>query len=239
MKEYIEAAIEAGFKKLGFADHCPQFFDGEFVSGIRMKPSEAEGYIMSIRKLAEEYKNDIELFVGFEAEYFPSIFHRLQDFCRDYGVDYLILGQHCLTNEPNTDRWVSRPSDSKEQLIRYVDEVLEGLSTGSFSYLCHPDVYNYSGNDNEFYLSELRRLCRGAKAFDIPLEINVHGMRCGWHYPNDGFFSVAAAEGNSFIFGVDAHDPIELTDLDAHKRAELFAKKHGITVLDDVVLRKI
>lgn len=238
-REYIEAAIRSGIKKLGFSDHCPQFFDGDYVSGIRMKPSEAEGYVNSIRELAEEYKNDIELFIGFEAEYFPPIFHRLQDFCRNYGVDYLILGQHCLTDESNTDRWVSTPSDDKEQLIRYVDEVLEGLSTGSFSYLCHPDVFRYIGDDNDLYVSEMKRLCRGAKELDIPLEINLRGMNLGWHYPNDRFFSIAAAEGNSFIFGVDAHDPIELTDLDAHKRAELFAKKHGITVLDDIKLRKI
>ncbi len=239
IKEYIEAAIEGGFKRLGFADHSPQFFDREFVSGIRMKPSEAEGYVKAVRQLAEEYKNDIELFVGFEAEYFPPIFHRLQDFCRDHGVDYLILGQHCLTNEPKTDRWASTPSESKDQLVRYVDEVLEGLSTGSFSYLCHPDVFRYTGDDNNLYVSEIKRLCRGAKALDIPLEINLHGMNLGWHYPSDRFFSIAADEGNSFIFGVDAHAPIELTDLDAHKRAELFAKKHGITVLDDITLRKI
>ena len=239
MKEYIEAAIEGGFKKLGFADHTPQFFDGDFVSGIRMKPSEAEGYVKSIRRLAEEYKNDIELFVGFEAEYFPSIFNRLRDFCRNYGVDYLILGQHCLTNEPSTDRWVATPSESSEQLVRYVDEVLEGLETGSFSYLCHPDVYRYSGIDNEFYLSEMNRLCRGAQTLNIPLEINVHGLRMGWHYPSDRFYSIASKVGNSFILGVDAHDPAELTDLEGHKRAEIFAKKHGITVLDDIKLRKI
>ena len=101
-REYIEAAIEAGLKKLGFADHSPQFFDGDFVSIMRMTPDKAAGYVEEIKKLSFEYRSDIEVFVGFEAEYFPSIFHRLQSFCRDYGVDYLILGQHCLTLESPT-----------------------------------------------------------------------------------------------------------------------------------------
>ena len=236
-RAYVESAIKAGIKKLGFSDHSVQFFDGGFVSGIRMREQEAEGYITSIRALAAEYKNDIEILVGFEAEYFPSIFPRLQSFCRNNGVDYLLLGQHCLTTEP-TKRWGTTPSDNEEELCRYVDEVLEGLATGSFSYLCHPDMFLFTGRQ-ELYEKEMTRLCRGAKALNIPLEINLLGLRDHRHYPCDRFFAIAAREGNTFFYGSDAHSPDVFPDTVGKGMLKAFTKKHGITLLDDIILRKI
>ncbi len=237
MREYVEAAIKGGIKKLGFSDHAPQFYDGGFVSGIRMTPSEAYGYISEIRFLAEEYKGDIEVFVGFEAEYFPSIFGRVQSFCRENGVDYLILGQHCLGNE-TFGEWSSAPRTDKTKLTQYVDEILEGLSTGSFSYLCHPDLLRYVG-DEEFYVSEYTRLCEGAKALGIPLEINILGLISNRHYPCDRFFEIAKSVGNDFVLGVDAHEPSALYEHPHSAKLADFLNRHGITPLEDMVLRKI
>ena len=237
-REYVESAIRNGIKKLGFSDHSVQFFDNGYVSDIRMKEHEAEGYVNCIRKLAEEYKKDIEIFVGFEAEYFPSIFQRLQSFCRDFGVDYLILGQHYLTIEPNTDRFCSVPSDNEEHLCRYVNEVLEAISTGSFSYIAHPDCFYFTGCD-DVYDREMTRLCRGAKALKIPLEINMIGFRAGKHYPSDRFFSIAAREKNDIVHGADVHWPADFWGDSEKEKLFAFIKKHNITMLDDVVLRKI
>ncbi len=238
VREYIEAAINAGIKKLGFSDHAPQFYDGGFVSGIRMTPSEAYGYISEIRVLAEEYKGDIEVFVGFEAEYFPSIFGRLQSFCRENGVDYLILGHHCLGNEVYGE-WSSAPRSDKSKLTQYVDEILEGLSTGSFSYLCHPDVFRYVGEDEDFYRSENTRLCEGAKKLGIPLEINALGLVTNRFYPSDRFYSIAKSVGNDFILGVDAHEPSAICEYTGDPKIAEFLNKHGITPMDDLILRKI
>lgn len=238
MREYVEKAIEAGIKKLGFSDHAVQFYDGGFVSGMRMRPEQAEGYIKEIKALAEEYKDDIQIFSGFEAEYFPSIFSRLQSFCRDYGVDYLIMGQHCLTCEATTDFWGMWGTTDPKLLKRYVNELLEGISTGSFTYICHPDMFAFNGDEN-VYNEEFTRLCRGAKAMGIPLEINLLGLRGNRHYPTDRFFSIAKKEGCSFILGSDAHDPMSLLDKKGPSLAAEFAARNGITLLEDIELRKI
>ena len=236
--EYIEAAIKGGIKKLGFSDHAPQFYDGGYVSYMRMEPSDAYGYVSEVRAAAEEYKNDIEVFVGFEAEYFPALFPKLQSFCRELGVDYLIMGQHCLVNE--TDNiWTSAPWTDKSVLTHYVDEVLEGLSTGAFSYLCHPDLFLYKNDDEEYYLSENRRLCEGAKKLGIPLEINIHGLMDDRQYPSDRFFGIAKEVGNDIILGVDAHWPSELYEEKNRKKTAEFVRRNGLTLIDDLVLRKI
>ena len=63
-REYVEAAIRAGIKVLGFSDHCPWIFDDGYVSSIRMLPQSVDDYFDSIQKLKQEYSNDITIYIG-------------------------------------------------------------------------------------------------------------------------------------------------------------------------------
>lgn len=236
-RAYIEAAIAAGVKVLGFSDHAPQFYDNGFVSTMRMTPAEAVGYVDVLRRLGEEYKNDITLYVGFEAEYFPALFPRLRDFCRELGVDYLLLGQHCLTDE-REGLWVSRPHIEKTMVTRYVDEVIEGLGTGAFTYLCHPDVCRCPVGEEDFYLSEMTRLFLAAKESSIPLEFNLLGMRERRRYPSDAVFALAAKIGNDVILGRDAHEPTALGESEVEDEGRRRLAALGITPIEAVTLRR-
>ena len=238
LREYIEKAIEGGIKRLGFADHSVQFFDDGYVSGMRMKPEQAEWYVREVKRLAEEYRSDIDVFVGFEAEYFPAIFPRLRQFCRDNGVDYLIMGQHCLTNEATTPLWGGCGTSDPALLTLYVDELLEGISTGSYTYICHPDMFIFRGDDG-FYNEEITRLCKGANALGIPFEINLLGLRDGRHYPSDKFFKIAADNGCSFVIGCDAHVPDSLLDKRGPSLALELMARNGIKEIIEPILRKI
>ena len=60
-REYVEKAIEAGLKILGFSDHTPQVYPNGFVCPVKMLPVELEGYVDTILDLKLEYKNDIEI----------------------------------------------------------------------------------------------------------------------------------------------------------------------------------
>lgn len=68
-REYVEKAIEDGIKVLGFSDHAPMFYDTPgFVSGCRMALTEIDDYCRSITELKREYRNDIEIRLGFSEE---------------------------------------------------------------------------------------------------------------------------------------------------------------------------
>ena len=59
-REYVEAAIKAGLKVLGFSDHCPFVFEDGHISPIRMLPSQVDDYFTSIDKLKKECAEWIE-----------------------------------------------------------------------------------------------------------------------------------------------------------------------------------
>lgn len=232
-REYVEAAIQSGFQILGFSDHCPWPFPDGYVSGIRMKPSEIDGYFHSLESLREEYKNDIRIFMGFEAEYDPALAQKQQELFADYPLDYLILGQHFLGTESDSI-YTGAPTNDETILKRYVDLVCEGVETGRYLYVAHPDVINYTGSD-EIYEKHMLRLCRLLKEKNIPVEINILGFWEHRHYPSNRFLNIAQKAGNSAILGVDAHAPEQLTNTSVFAKAQKLCETYSLPLqtIDD------
>lgn len=202
-REYIEVAIDMGIEVLGFSDHIPCPYKTGFVSGIRMDMEQAEEYVVTIRQLAKEYYGKIRLLVGFEAEYIPEFYEEQMAMCRRLHSDYLIMGQH-FTESEEFAPYSGTPTGDESRIRDYVDSVIEGMKTGSYCYLAHPDLMNYQGLDS-VYDWEMTRLCKAMKEMDIPLEINILGMLQKRHYPAERFWQIPGELGNKVIMGLDAH----------------------------------
>ena len=238
-REYVEKALQAGIRILGFSDHTPyDFYDSEPRNRpIRMKPEELPGYAASIRSLAEEYRDRIEIHLGVEAEYYPKYFPRLLEMLRENGVEYMILGQHFLDNEIRG--WpTGRPFLRRSLLEKYVNQTLDALETGLFTYFAHPDIIRFMGT-HRFYDHQMRRLCQGAKRAGVPLEINLLGIREGRNYPNERFWKIAAEIGNEVILGSDAHEPRHLLGGKDEETALELIGRLGLKRIETVKLRKI
>ena len=127
----------------------------------------------------------------------------------NFDYEYLILGQHYVDDGAEKEHVMRGDGDAL--LTKYVDTVIAGINTGKFSYVAHPDVVNYTGDD-DFYKAEMKRLCLAAKAKGLPLELNCVGVMKNRCYPNDKFWRIAGEVHNSVIIGVDAHNPAQLQD---------------------------
>lgn len=230
-QDYVQRAVEAGLKILGFSDHTPyDFFDSEPRDRpIRMKPEELPEYTETVRKLAGEYRDRIQIFVGVEAEYYPKYFPRLLERLKDNGIQYMILGQHFLGNEID-EQYSGRPTEDPKLLERYVSQTIEALDTGLFTYFAHPDLFHFVG-DSAVYEREMRRLCRAANRTGTPLEINLLGVRDNRHYPHEPFWRIAAEEGNKVILGCDAHDPRHAADPESERKALALVERLGLDLL--------
>ena len=235
-EEYVRNAIDRGIKVLGFSDHTPYVFEGDHYSYFRMRPELLEDYVSSVLALREKYKYEIEIHLGVEIEYYPKYLSETLKMLREYHIEYLILGQHFVGNEIG-ESYCGRASDSEELLERYVDQCIEALRTGMFTYLAHPDLLFFVGDD-DVYRRHMQRLCVAAKELDIPLELNLLGLKDGRNYPNELFWEIAAAEGCKAILGCDAHNPEALSDIIVEKQARALAEKVGIEIIDTVELKK-
>lgn len=233
-REYIEEAIKAGYKVLGFSDHGTYIVDDDFVYRVRMLPNEVSEYIDTLKALREEYKNDIEIHIGFELEYYPSHFDKTIEFLKQFDYEYLILGQH-YTDDGKERSHVMKKGNGDDVLERYVEQVVAGIKTGRFSYVAHPDVLNYEGSD-ENYAAQMRKICVAAKEMDIPLELNCLGVRSERCYPNEKFWEIASEVGNSVIIGLDAHEADVFSIKKDVERCEEIAAKYNLKPLDTLKL---
>ena len=231
-EEYVQSAIAGGLKILGFADHSPYWFPGDYYSTFRMRPEELPDYVSGLRKLREQYCEQIRIHIGVEAEYYPKYFRELKENLRAAGVEYMILGQHFSGNEIG-ETHNSVPTAEEKTLEIFCDQLIEAIQTGDFTYVAHPDVLRFVGED-AVYRRHMARLCREAKSCGIPMEINFLGLREGRYYPDNRLWEVVGEEGCKVIFGADAHSPDVVTDLATEQKALEMVKTYGLNLIHTV-----
>lgn len=245
-REYVEAAIKAGFSELGFADHTPMPLpidvdpaDCARFMGIRMTMSQTEDYVNKLLTLREEYKNDIRIHIGFEVEYIPATFETLIGFLNTFPTDYIIMGQHFNGVVTDEITYFGAETRSKKVLANYVDLVTEGIKTGKFTYVAHPDLCNFHG-PLETYEQEMTRLIETANECNVPLEINLLGINSMRHYPNQVFWTLANEIGCNVVIGSDAHETVGMKPERALAYAEKIVEKNPrLNLLDRVELKPL
>lgn len=210
-RQYIENAISLGIKVLGFSDHII-LKDKDEESRIKF-----EDYIDTINKLKEEYKNKIEIHLGFEAEYIEDRVEYYKTLLKEKKVEYLILGQHYVDYKDKNDAWIGyfKNLGNQEEFAKYyLKAIKKALKLGLFTYIAHPDmVIKCFDSVTKKYLRFARKICVLAKKYNTPLEINLNGLKNKakhptdpTFYPNEDFFKIAGEVGNDIIIGIDAHE---------------------------------
>ncbi len=231
-EEYVRAAIQAGYDKLGFADHTPLPYTSGFVNGDKMEPDKLEGYLRSVADLRQKYAPQMPIYVGLECEAVERFYPYLRELRQ--RVDYMILGNHGDKEFEDFFGHLRR----QEQLWHYLETAVSGMETGLFLYLAHPDLMLQMYPEFDETAAQVsRRLCREANRLGVPLEYNLLGVMKGHKpgclgYPCRQFWEIAAEENSRAVIGVDAHNPETLlrADVDAAKRT---LAQMGIPVLED------
>ena len=237
---YVQRAIRNGYEILGFADHTPWPYKSDFGAGMRMRLSELDGYVRTVRALGKRYGDRIQILLGLECEAFPEFYSWLREVREEKGIDYLILGNHYDTNDELGGPYFGRCS-TPEQAYRYAETTIAGMESGLFAYLAHPDLFlgGYPRFDADAKRI-CRELCETAKRLNMPLEYNILGhrrnprdrLRGGLGYTTREFWEIAAETGNRAIIGVDAHAPEQLDCMNFYLEARAMLQSMGIEILE-------
>ena len=236
-REYVEAAIRGGLSILGFSDHAPTPYEGDYKAGFKMTMDQLEDYADTVLALKREYAGDIEIRLGLEAEYYPKYWEPFLEACRTCQIEYLLLGQHIL-GDGIDEPYCGYPSGSEEDLARYVEQTTEAMDTGLFTYFAHPDLFFFTGGQ-EFYKRQMRILCERTAEHHIPLEINMLGIETNRNYPNPIFWKIAGETGNTAIIGSDAHSAENVVNPEAFRKAQEIARENGLPVIDTVPITNL
>ena len=237
--EYVHQGIKAGLDELGFSDHMPH--PGKNIDNKnRMKYEDLSEFFKEVDEAKEKYKDKIIIKKGMECEYFEDYPWLYEELREKHKVDYLILGVHFF---PYKGEWlyVGGVDLDKDMLEAYTDYVVKSMESEKFLYIAHPDLFGVRYRDfDEHAIRASRRILETAEKLDMPIEINVNGLRKPrieynlgerYKYPMEDFWKLSKEYKVRRIIGIDAHKPEELLD---RKMGEDFAKKLGLEIIEKI-----
>lgn len=253
--DYVNKAIELGFKEIGISDHAhtPKYFMSPFDYKrnelAQVMSDEDFENIYKPAVLKEKEKRKIKVFLGLETEYLPEFHDYFVELRKK--VDYLVLGLHFFNYKGKT--YSTYEDIDAESLEYYKNIAIKAMSTGIYSIFAHPDLfmYAYHSKKGDGIFDEVCEKCSkeiidAAIKYDIYLEVNANGIQNTFSYfpgnkqylyPREEFWKLVKDTKAKIVIGADAHSPEALGN-DIVKKAIEFTKKLNLNVLDFVELKK-
>ncbi len=211
MRQYVEAAIQAGLKEMGFSDHNP--FVDNYVSDYRMRPRDFEIYMDTIDDLKTSYP-EIVIKKGIELDFIPGAVNYISNFAEKYQFDYIIGSVHYL--EMNGTRNVTYLNDiedkDKARMFKiYFETVSKAANTGIFDIIAHFDLpRRFWGDLPEESYQHAEKALETIKANDVCIEINTSGFRTKSveePFPGNHILEMVKALDIPVTLGSDSHTP--------------------------------
>ena len=234
--DYVRQAASDGCSALGFSDHCPYPHDDMWLY-CRMAAADIPLY----KRLVEDAKKeaDFPVYFGFECEWSPQ--HRSwfkDELIGRYGADYLVFGSHWFPLHGGLE-YIATVTE-RRLLHTYIDFTIEGMKSGLYAFLAHPDLFLSSIRSIDAdCLACIDALIDAANDLGMPLEINGYGLikskvrrdyGADYQYPVAAFWKRAAQKNARIICNADAHQ-IEQVLAGVQNGIE-YAEDLGIPIID-------
>lgn len=232
-KDMVLEALKHEFKYIGIADHMA--YPTSYQS-FRMNYEERFEYLDNLNQL----KNEYNILRGFEAEYQEEFFNEIIDHLKNNRIDYYILGQHYV--DLNREETYFGYHLDNELITKYVDLCIEGMRTGVYLYLAHPDLFLMNNHFDKHTKKESIRLIEASIKYDVYLEYNAGGLRQGlntnqkrelYRYPKYDFWNLVKEYNGLVVIGSDAHMPQEIND-EAFNLALKEVKELGLNLIEEI-----
>lgn len=240
VEDYVKEAILNNYSEIGISDHGPlpieTFYRMSYEQFLNL-------YLPQFEVAKQKYKDQIKIYIGLEIEY---LYYR-EDYYKELlnHVDYLIFGSHYFSGLAHNNQNSSWGINTKEKLYKYGQLVTDGVNSGFFKVLAHPDIfmnrYQQFDSDCEKISHQIIEACIKNNVF---LEVNANGIRNIkkyededknlYVYPNVNFWKIVAEYPKAkVIISSDCHAP-ELLNDEAVEAARRFAKYFNLNIVDSI-----
>jgi histidinol-phosphatase (PHP family) len=212
--DYIQEAVKKNLKEIGFSDHAP--LPENLRKGITMLPEETELYIKLIEEKRQQYKDKIEIKIGFEID-FPIMESLDRKYLHDPRLDYLIgschfLGDWAFDSPRGVDEFKNRDIDQAYK--EYYKIISKLIQSGLFNIVAHFDLMKKFGHRPTIDLTHIIENLASSvsKNKNMAIEINTAGLRKPVEeiYPADNIIEIFYKMNTPITLGSDSHNPDEV-----------------------------
>lgn len=245
-ENFVKAAIEKGFKGIGFSSHAPL----EFAADWTMAQKNLDEYVSHISDLKEKYSDKIEILTGLEYDYIDSSVLENHVHAFDSRLDYFILSVHFLGKYDDGTPWSvdgtedeikkgiaqTFAGDAKLAATKYFEFLGDGVLKYKPTIVGHADLIKLHNKNNIFfdeneswYQDAAFLLLDKIKEAGSILEINTGGILRNLvddFYPSAFLIEEAIKKDIPIMVNSDAHSP---KDIDGcYEQAFSLLKKLGL-----------
>lgn len=228
---YVEAAINAGFTKLGFSGHAPM----PFANTYAIKNEELTAYCLEINNLKEKYKAQLDIFLALEIDYIPEYSADFKSFKNNCKLDYTIGSVHLVSNPENKKLWFIDGGkieeydqglntifdrDIRKGVKAFYHQTMEMLTTQKPDIIGHMDKIKMNNRNRYFqpnekwYQNLVLETLNVIKEQHTIVEINTRGIykkRSDELFPGIEILKQIKEMQIPVIISSDAHKPEELS----------------------------
>ena len=177
-----------------------------------MEPGETETYIKLLEKMREEYKDRIDVKVGFEVDY-PLFDTFEKKYYSDSRIDFLIGSCHFIGEWPfdhlsYIDEFEIR--DTNEVYAEYYSILSAIVKSKHFNIIGHFDIVKKFGyRATRDFTQTIEDLASSMAKNDIAAEINTSGLLKPVEeiYPSDQIIGIFFNCNTPITLGSDSHSP--------------------------------
>ena len=206
-EDYIEPALAAGLREIGFAEHITLFKDLE---DWNMDPAIITSYINNIETLRNITKT-IKIKTGLEVDFIEGKEEEINAFLDPLPLDYVIGSVHYLgekTVDVGPEFFEGKNIDALYE--SYFDAVSAAVASGVFDIIGHCDLIRIYGFKPSYDPEPLyRKMARIMKTYNVAFEVNTNGRNrpLADFYPDRKFLHIFQEENVPVCVNSDAHFP--------------------------------
>ena len=243
LREVVEEYIKKGFSWVGISEHMPAVSDAflyplEIEMGYTAKLMQQRfmKYMTTCKALQQEYKEQIEILVGFETEAYSGSFEYAEELILSERPDYIVGSVHHVNNldiDSNEDTYaaaISKAGSVDQLYLDYFDlqyEMMQRLNpsvVGHFDLIRIYDPEYKRRINNPIIFGRIERNLDWIQANDLILDYNLKGFlkNAQEPYVTEPILTKSIEMGIKITPGDDSHG-IETVGMNMEK---------GIKILD-------
>lgn len=209
--EYVDHALKAGLREVGFSDHAPLISheDPKVTMSFRQLPQ----YHRMMEDVQTKYRGKLLVKIALESDFLVGYEEQTRAMLQAYPYDYVIGSVHFIKqwgfdNPDEQDQWKSKDIN---QVYRFYYELLrKSAESRLFDIMGHVDLVKKFGHrSGEDMTDEITKTADVFKQSGVAIEVNTAGLRKPVKeiYPSLHALKIYRKAGVPLTFGSDAHDP--------------------------------